>query len=187
MEYGKILENQITDTDSFLREALGKKKILLEGAQGAGLSIDYGTYPYVTASDCTIGGLAKGVGLKVSDVDLTLGIVKAPYMTRVGEGPFPTELGGTKSAEWCGTAGITKDIEKEKFPNASVNETDEFVQGVGIRKAGFEYGATTGRPRRTGWLDLPCPAPYTWLSSGCKSPQPLAHHCVCLTSVFPYR
>ena len=155
MEYAKVLENQIADTDTFLREALGKKKILLEGAQGAGLSIDYGTYPYVTSSDCTIGGLAKGVGLTQADVDLTLGIVKAPYMTRVGEGPFPTEMGGTKSAEWCGAAGITKQTEKEKFPNATVNEVDEFVQGVGIRKAGYEYGATTGRPRRTGWLDLP--------------------------------
>ena len=155
MEYAKILGNLITDTDTFLREALGKKKILLEGAQGMGLSIDYGTYPYVTSSDCTIGGLAKGVGLKEQDVDLTLGIVKVPYMTRVGEGPFPTEIGGQKSAEWCGTPGVTKTTEQEKYPNATVNETDEFLLGIGIRKAGHEYGATTGRPRRTGWLDLP--------------------------------
>ncbi|MEI6478844.1 MAG: adenylosuccinate synthetase, partial [bacterium] len=155
MEYAKVFKDQITDTDTFLRNALGNKKILLEGAQGAGLSIDHGTYPYVTSSDCTIGGLTKGVGLKQEDVDLTLGIVKAPYMTRVGEGSFPTEFGGTRSAEWCGTKGITRSVEKEKFPNVSVNETDEYLQGIGIRKAGDEYGATTGRPRRTGWLDLP--------------------------------
>ena len=61
--------------------------------------------------------LRKSKGLTQGDVDLTLGIVKAPYMTRVGEGPFPTELGGIKSAEWCGTAGITKQTEKEKFHN----------------------------------------------------------------------
>lgn len=154
-EYGKILGNMITDTDEFLRESLGKKNILLEGAQGNLLSIDIGTYPYVTSSDCSILGLAKGVGLKESDVDLTLGIIKAPYMTRVGEGPFPTELGGEKSARWCGGKGVNKKLEKEKYPNTSIDSEDEFEKGIAFRVAGDEYGATTGRPRRTGWLDLP--------------------------------
>ena len=145
----------ITDTDELLRESLGNKNILLEGAQGNLLSVDIGTYPFVTASDCSIQGLAKGVGLKESDVDLTLGIIKAPYMTRVGEGPFPTELGGEKSAQWCGEKGMNKNTEKEKFSNASLDSKDEFEQGIAFRMAGYEYGATTGRPRRTGWLDLP--------------------------------
>ncbi len=163
--YGKAMAGMIADTDTIVREASGKKNILLEGAQGNLLSVDIGTYPYVTASDCSVRGLAKGVGLSDRDVDLTLGIVKAPYMTRVGEGPFPTELGGLESAKWCGTKGITKQTEKEKYPEASIDDADEFTQGVAMRKAGGEYGATTGRPRRTGWLDLPL-LKYSMIWSG---------------------
>lgn len=155
MRYGRLFKSLIMDTDAFLRKALGKKNILLEGAQGNLLSIDHGTYPFVTASDCTIDGLAKGVGLQTRDVDMTFGIVKAPFMTRVGEGAFPTEFGGATSAKWCGTSGVTKKREKEKFGNLSLDQTDAFKLGVAVRMAGNEYGATTGRPRRTGWLDLP--------------------------------
>lgn len=155
VEFAQIFEKNIADTDEFIRNNVGKKKILLEGAQGNLLSVDIGTYPYVTSSDCSVTGLAKGCGLRETHIDLTLGIVKAPYMTRVGEGPFPTELGGLESAKWCGTKGVNKEMEKEKYPNASVNDADEFAQGIGLRVAGFEYGATTKRPRRTGWLDLP--------------------------------
>lgn len=154
-EYAKIFEKNIIDTDTFIKENIGKKRILLEGAQGNLLSIDIGTYPYVTSSDCSVTGLAKGSGIKETEIDLTLGIVKAPYMTRVGEGPFPTELGGAESAAWCGTKGVNQSLEKEKYPNANVNDTDEMSQGIGMRLAGHEYGATTKRPRRTGWLDLP--------------------------------
>jgi adenylosuccinate synthase len=100
-------------------------------------------------------GLAKGVGLASHHVDHVIGIAKAPYMTRFGEGPFPTELGGTRSAEWCGTKGITPDVERQKFPAATLLSADDFEFGVAIRSAGGEYGATTGRPRRTGWFDLP--------------------------------
>jgi len=151
-EYGKRLKSFIADTDEIVRKALGsRKRILLEGAQGHGLSIDYGTYPFVTSSDCDIPGLAKGAGLKERDVDFVLGVVKCPYMTRVGEGPFPTELGGEKSAVWCDTH---KKEDEDKL-EVSVNDADEFNQGIAIRKVGEEYGATTGRPRRTGWLDLP--------------------------------
>lgn len=153
-KYAKKFERHIVDTDALVREALhDKKKILLEGAQGHLLSVDYGTYPYVTSSDCSIEGLAKGVGLQTSDVDVTIGVAKFPYMTRVGEGPFPTEFGGTQSAVWCSSA--RKDDEAKKYPNAGVNSKDEMEQGVGMRIAGHEYGATTGRPRRTGWFDLP--------------------------------
>jgi len=154
MEYGQELQGFITAADSLARESLAKgKRILLEGAQGHMLSIDYGSYPYVTSSDCSVEGLAKGAGLHEKDVDLVLGVVKAPYMTRVGEGPFPTEFGGEKSAKWC--SKHTRKDEEQEYPHADVNSRDEFTQGVAIRRAGGEYGATTGRPRRTGWLDLP--------------------------------
>lgn len=151
--YTEIIGDMIIDADAYLQKAHGNKKILLEGAQGILLSIDYGSYPYVTASDCSLRGLTKGVGLQTSDVDTTFSIVKAFYMTRVGEGPFPTELGNSRSQEWCATK--TKEDEERDFADASVNSSDEFAQGVGIRFIGNEYGATTGRPRRTGWLDLP--------------------------------
>lgn len=155
MEYGKYFQYFIEDTDRFLNMHKGEKRILLEGAQGLLLSIDKGSYPYVTSSDSSAQGLARGVGLYDGDIDMTLGIVKAPYMTRVGAGPFPTEIGGQSSEEWCSRSDVTKDSEKEQVPWADVNSEDEFGQGVGIRIAGGEYGATTGRPRRTGWLDLP--------------------------------
>ena len=95
--------------------------VLLEGAQGALLDIDQGTFPYVTSSNTTAGGAATGSGLGPREIDYVLGIVKA-YTTRVGAGPFPTEL--------------------------------EDDVGKHLGKRGKEYGATTGRPRRCGWLDL---------------------------------
>ncbi len=163
LAFGRQIAEMIVDTDAILRELLGKIRILLEAAQGNLLSVDSGTYPFVTSSDCSLQGLAKGVGLSADVVDRTLGIVKAFYMTRVGEGPFPSEMGGVRSAEWCGTKGITRAVENERFPSASVrmkmphgsSEERDFELGVAIRRAGSEYGATTGRPRRVGWLDLP--------------------------------
>jgi adenylosuccinate synthase len=156
LAYGARLRRMIADTDALVRDARNQgKRILLEGAQGNLLSVDIGTYPYVTSSDCSVRALAQGAGLRERDVDLPLGIVKAFYMTRVGEGPFPTEIGGARSNKWCNTSGVTKVTEAEQFPAADVNSSDEFTQGVGIRRAGTEYGATTGRPRRVGWLDLP--------------------------------
>ena len=151
--YGNVFRGMIEDTDEFMHSVAGRKKVLLEGAQGLLLSVDYGSYPYVTSSDCSVRGLAKGVGLSEKDIDLTLGIAKAFYMTRVGEGPFPTELGREKSAEFC--SSCTKADEDSKFPDAKINDSNEFMQGIAIRRTGQEYGATTGRPRRTGWLDLP--------------------------------
>ncbi len=96
------------------------KKILFEGAQGTLLDIDHGTYPYVTSSNTTIGGVCTGAGVGPDAIDYVLGITKA-YTTRVGSGPFPTEL----------------------FDDV----------GAGLAERGVEYGATTGRPRRCGWLD----------------------------------
>lgn len=153
--YGRHLREMIRDTDQLMNSAIGKKRILLEGAQGNLLSVDYGTYPYVTSSECSVQGLARGVGILERRVDLALGIVKAFYMTRVGGGPFPTELGGLKSERWCNDPSTTAEVEAERHPEASVNSGDPFLQGIGIRRAGGEYGATTKRPRRVGWLDLP--------------------------------
>jgi adenylosuccinate synthase len=88
-------------------------------------------------------------------VDYVLGIVKAPYMTRVGQGPFPSELGGKRSEEYCRSGKTEKEERAENHdPAALLNDPDEFKQGIGLRILSGEYGATTGRPRRTGWLDL---------------------------------
>ncbi|TSC72737.1 MAG: Adenylosuccinate synthetase [Parcubacteria group bacterium Gr01-1014_38] len=155
-DWGKRLQPFIGDTDHLVRTSLAQgKRILLEGAQGLLLSIDYGTYPYVTASDCSIRGLTRGVGLPEGAVDFTLGVTKAFYMTRVGEGPLPTELGGVSSATWCGQPRADRTTEALLYATASLNSDDPFQQGVAIRRIGDEYGATTGRPRRIGWLDLP--------------------------------
>lgn len=156
LEYSEELKPFIRDTDAFIGEALSQgKNIILEGAQGLLLSIDSGTYPFVTSSDCSWLGLAEGCGINPKSVDLVLGVTKAFYMTRVGEGPFPTELGGEMSAKWCGKKEATRETEMQKYPDAGINHKDEFLQGIGIRFEGDEYGATTGRPRRVGWLDLP--------------------------------
>ncbi|MFN3921202.1 MAG: adenylosuccinate synthase [Caldimicrobium sp.] len=122
IEYGEYLKPFLTDTSTLLWEALKKGlNILFEGAQGTFLDVDYGTYPYVTSSNTLAGNACAGSGFGPTHIKEVLGIVKA-YTTRVGEGPFPTEL------------------------------KDEL--GDYLRERGGEYGATTGRPRRCGWLDL---------------------------------
>lgn len=113
----------VTDTEAHLWSAQDKgKHILLEGAQAMMLDLDFGTYPYVTSSNCTAGAAAALSGLPPSAITRSVGVVKA-YTTRVGEGPFPTELGDAEG-------------------------------GTKLREAGAEFGTTTGRPRRCGWLDL---------------------------------
>jgi adenylosuccinate synthase len=119
--YAEKLKDFTADTGSILRKALADgKNILAEGAQGTMLDIDHGTYPYVTSSQSISGGACIGLGIPPSAITEVIGIMKA-YTTRVGEGPFPTEL------------------------NDSI--------GKKLRDDGGEYGATTGRPRRCGWLD----------------------------------
>ncbi|QQG52896.1 MAG: adenylosuccinate synthetase [Candidatus Falkowbacteria bacterium] len=154
LELGQLFQSFICDTDKMVRDAVGYKNILLEGAQGFMLSIDYGTYPFVTCSDCSPAGMAKGAGLKERDIDASFGIIKGFYETRVGKGPFPTEIGGKDSEQWCNELG-SRDKEKEMFSEATVNDPNPYMQGIAIRRHAGEYGATTGRPRRTGWLDLP--------------------------------
>ncbi|MEE8423444.1 MAG: adenylosuccinate synthase [Thermodesulfobacteriota bacterium] len=122
MAYGQKLKRHITNTTLFLNNAIKEcKNILFEGAQGTLLDIDHGTYPYVTSSNASAGGVCSGTGVGPTYIDKVIGVSKA-YTTRVGEGPFPTEL-------------------KEDF-------------GEKLRKQGGELGATTGRPRRCGWLDI---------------------------------
>jgi len=119
--YAEVLVPMITDVSQVLHDSReAGNNILFEGAQGTLLDIDHGTFPFVTSSNTTAGGTATGTGVGPLDIDYVLGITKA-YTTRVGSGPFPTEL--------------FDDI------------------GAHIAKAGAEFGATTGRPRRCGWLD----------------------------------
>lgn len=170
-DYAKRLYHFVSDTGKLAKDFNNNyKNVLLEGAQGTLLSIDHGTTKYQTSSDCSIEGLAKGCGLKERDVDLVFGITKAFYMTRVGYGPFPTEFGGEESEDWINQIdnlrkelkekGIDKTPKEIEAENAATNLEDmlngngEKEQGVAIRILGDEYGATTGRLRRTGWLDL---------------------------------
>jgi len=117
------VEPMQADVSAELHELLARgKRVLLEGAQGTLLDLDHGTYPYVTSSSASAAGAPLGVGLGPRAVDRVIGVAKA-YATRVGHGPFPTEMPDAEAAR--------------------------------LREAGEEYGATTGRPRRCGWLDLP--------------------------------
>lgn len=114
---------QLVNSEYFINQALKEgKRVLAEGAQGTMLDIDHGTYPFVTSSNTITAGVSTGLGIAPSRIGEVIGITKA-YTTRVGSGPFPTEL------------------------------FDE--DGQKLRDIGHEYGATTGRPRRCGWLDLP--------------------------------
>jgi adenylosuccinate synthase len=122
LTWGEYLRPMVDDVATILHDVRREGgNILFEGAQGALLDIDHGTYPYVTSSNTTVGGALAGTGVGARDIDYVLGICKA-YATRVGGGPFPTEL------------------------NDDMGEL--------LRKKGNEFGASTGRPRRCGWIDL---------------------------------
>jgi adenylosuccinate synthase len=123
----------LEDTEYMINDSLNAgEAILAEGAQGSMLDIDFGSYPYVTSSNTIVAGALTGLGIAPQHIEEVFGIFKA-YCTRVGEGPFPTELHGE--------------------------------QGEELRKIGREFGATTGRPRRCGWLDLPA-LKYTVMLNG---------------------
>lgn len=121
LDFDTKIDPYIKDTTLLLNQAIAEgKSVLMEGAQGALLDVDHGTYPFVTSSNPTSGGACTGLGVPPTKVDSVIGVVKA-YTTRVGNGPFPTELHDS--------------------------------MGEHLRKVGAEFGATTGRPRRCGWLD----------------------------------
>ena len=118
-----IRKFELVDSEHYVNKYIkAGKKVLAEGAQGTMLDIDFGSYPFVTSSNTTTAGACTGLGIAPQQIGDVIGIFKA-YCTRVGGGPFPTEL---------------------------ENET-----GEELRRVGHEFGATTGRPRRTGWIDLP--------------------------------
>jgi adenylosuccinate synthase len=120
--YAEKLSEYIADTDIIINKMISENKnVLFEGAQGTLLDIDHGTYPYVTSSNPIAGGACTGLGVGPTKISKVLGVTKA-YTTRVGSGPFPTEI-------------------KDSLGNR-------------LRERGGEYGATTGRPRRCGWLDM---------------------------------
>ncbi|NPV50800.1 MAG: adenylosuccinate synthase [Candidatus Methanofastidiosum sp.] len=122
VSYRGYLKNYVKDTSVFLNKAYDEgKNVLMEGAQGTHLDIDHGIYPFTTSSNTNSGGICTGSGVSPNKIDRIVGITKA-YTSRVGEGPFPTEL-----------------LDKE---------------GDLLREKGREFGTTTGRPRRCGWLDL---------------------------------
>ncbi len=134
-------------------EALKKGlKVIAEGAQGALLDVRFGHYPFVTSSHTISSGVGTGLGIPPSYIGGAIGILKA-YVTKVGEGPFPTEFGGLESAVWCRDKRMIDEV--ARFPNPDLNSKNEFEQGVALRRAGNEVGATTGRLRRTGWIDIP--------------------------------
>jgi adenylosuccinate synthase len=113
---------KLIDAEYFLHKSLAEgKRVLAEGAQGTMLDVDFGSYPYVTSSSTSIGGVCTGLGVNPANIGEVIGVFKA-YCTRVGSGPFPTEQSGTN--------------------------------GERMREQGHEYGSTTGRPRRCGWLDM---------------------------------
>ena len=121
LELGAYFADNVSDVSGRLYQLRDEgKRVMFEGAQGSLLDIDHGTYPYVTSSNTTVGGVCTGAGIGLNAIDYVLGITKA-YVTRVGGGPFPTEL----------------------FDD----------NGARLARRGDEFGATTGRPRRCGWLD----------------------------------
>ena len=143
-EFGRRFEaeDMTVNAGAYLSAAIDEgQNVMLEGAQGTIIDIDHGNYPYVTSSNPTAGGAATGTGLspRVVGGGEIIGIVKA-YLTRVGSGPLPTELGGV--------VGDTPGYDEQ-----GEGENEELANY--IREEGGEYGTVTGRPRRVGWLDMP--------------------------------
>ncbi|MDH5445230.1 MAG: adenylosuccinate synthase [Gammaproteobacteria bacterium] len=130
LEMAEKIRPMVADVTGMLHKLrIEGKQVMFEGAQGTLLDIDHGTYPYVTSSNPTAGGACTGTGVGPRDIDYILGITKA-YTTRVGAGPFPTEL----------------------YDGEALNDPI----GAHLAKEGHEFGSTTGRPRRCGWLDAVC-------------------------------
>ena len=143
-EFGERLndEGMLVNAGSFLSEAIDDgASVLFEGAQGTALDIDHGIYPYVTSSNASAGGVCTGTGVGPTVVGQgdVVGVVKA-YLSRVGTGPLPTELGGVEG-------------QTPSYTATSSGQDEELA--TYIREEGGEYGTVTGRPRRVGWLDMP--------------------------------
>ena len=149
LEFGAKIKKYVADCSLLLeKEIKNKKKILFEGAQGTHLDIEHGIYPYCTSSNTVAGGACTGSGVSPLKINDIIGIAKA-YTTRVGTGPFITELGTEEDTEKEKT---DERLSEKDFEFAS--KGNEYCIGKILRKQGYEYGTTTGRPRRCGWIDL---------------------------------
>ncbi len=168
LKLGERLKPYVANTSLVLNRALDAgKTVLFEGGQATMLDVDHGTYPFVTSSNPTAGGACTGTGVGPTKISRVIGVSKA-YVTRVGEGPFPTELpfvtssnptaGGACTGTGVGPTKISRVIGVSKayvtrvgegpFPTELIDE-----QGKWLQQQGHEFGVTTGRPRRCGWFD----------------------------------
>ena len=151
-KYAERILPFIVDTVTLVNEQhKAGKRVLVEGANATMLDLDFGTYPFVTSSNPSLGGVCSGLGLAPNKFETVIGVAKA-YTTRVGAGPYPTELFGDLADD--------------------------------LREKGFEYGTTTGRPRRIGWLDMVALNYASTINGhgGVKSSSPLRYHSVPLNS-----
>lgn len=157
--YAKVLRAQIVDSVTFIHEDISRGyKVLVEGANAALLDIDFGTYPFVTSSSTSIGGVCTGLGVPPRAIDNVIGVVKA-YTTRVGHGPFPTELQNeNQNLEDYLEEYIGPEVEMKRDGHAAgsykLKSGQQCKVGEMLQEVGHEYGTTTGRRRRCGWLDI---------------------------------
>jgi adenylosuccinate synthase len=158
-KYAEILRTQIVDSVTLIHEDISRGyKILVEGANAALLDIDFGTYPFVTSSSTTIGGVCTGLGVPPRAIDNVIGVVKA-YTTRVGHGPFPTELqneGQDLDDYMEEYFGPEQELKRPGHTKGSyvLKPGSQCKVGEMLQEVGHEYGTTTGRRRRCGWLDI---------------------------------
>lgn len=158
-EFAQILRHQIVDSVTLIHEDISRGyKVLVEGANAALLDIDFGTYPFVTSSNTTVGSVCTGLGVPPKQIDTVIGVVKA-YTTRVGHGPFPTELQNEAQSLQDHIemyVGPAQSMERKGHSSGpyEVNPGQKVRVGEMLQEVGHEYGTTTGRRRRCGWLDL---------------------------------
>jgi adenylosuccinate synthase len=172
-KYSEILRAQIVDSVTLIHEDISRGyKVLVEGANAALLDVDFGTYPFVTSSNTTIGGVCTGLGVPPQKIDNVIGVVKA-FTTRVGHGPFPTELQDeqqTLDDYMVGYSGPEQTIERKGHPKGPfvLKNGQKVKVGEMLQEVGHEYGTTTGRRRRCGWLDIAL-VKYSCLINGFNS------------------
>jgi adenylosuccinate synthase len=158
-KYADILRAQVIDSVTLIHEDISRGyKVLVEGANAALLDIDFGTYPFVTSSNTTIGAVCTGLGVPPRTIETVIGVVKA-YTTRVGHGPFPTELQNeaqTMDDQLEEYVGPEMNFERKGHASGAYKLTAGQRVKVGemLQEVGAEYGTTTGRRRRCGWLDI---------------------------------
>lgn len=151
-QFAELLRPQIVDSVTLIHEDISRGyKVLVEGANAALLDIDFGTYPFVTSSNTTVGSVCTGLGVPPKQIDTVIGVVKA-YTTRVGHGPFPTEL--QNEAQTLDDHLETYIGPAQSMARKELKPDQQVRVGEMLQEVGHEYGTTTGRRRRCGWLDL---------------------------------